>query len=80
MPRPPSPIEIDPVALTVLREKDGHSKSSLAAKANMSLGYLSDLESGRRKGNPEVIGKLADALNVPRSLLEKKRDGEQVPA
>ena len=80
MPRPPAAIEIDPIALTVLREKDGHSKSSLAAAAGVSLGYLSDLESGRRKGNPDVIGKLAAALNVPRSMLEKKRPAEQVSA
>lgn len=73
MPRPPSPIEIDPVALAVLREKDGHSKTSLAKAAGIALGYLSDLESGRRKGNPKVIGQLAEALNVPRSLLEKRR-------
>lgn len=80
MPRPPAPVEIDAVALAVLREKDGHSKSSLAEAAGMSLGYLSDLESGRRKGNPEVITKLARALNVPRSMIEKRRQDEQVPA
>lgn len=74
MPRPPSPVEIDPVALAVLREKDGHSKTSLAKAAGMSLSYLSDLETGHRKGNPDVITKLATALNVPRSMLEKKRD------
>jgi mRNA-degrading endonuclease RelE of RelBE toxin-antitoxin system len=31
----------------------------------ISQGYLSDLESGRRKGTPETITKLAQALNVP---------------
>ena len=73
MARPPSPIEIDPVALVVLREKDRQSKTALAAAAGLSLGYLADLESGRRKGNPRVIGLLADALNVPQSMLEKRR-------
>lgn len=73
MPRPPSAVEIDATALAVLREKDGHSKTSLALAAGMSLGYLSDLESGRRKGNPEIITKLAQALNVPRSMLEARR-------
>ena len=73
MPRPPTAVEIDATALCVLREKDGHSKSSLARLVGMSLGYLSDLESGRRKGNPEIIGKLAQALNVPRSMLETRR-------
>jgi transcriptional regulator with XRE-family HTH domain len=80
MPRPPASVEIDPLALTVLREKDGHTKTSLAKAAGMTLGYLADLESGRRKGNPKVIAELAAALNVPKSMLEKRRRDEQVPA
>lgn len=83
MPRPPAPVEIDPVALAVLREKNGDTKTGLAERAGMSLGYLADLESGRRKGNAEVIAKLAAALNVPKSLLEQRRiadDTEPVPA
>jgi transcriptional regulator with XRE-family HTH domain len=78
MPRAPRAIEIDPVALAVLREKDGHTKTSLAKTAGMTVGYLSDLESGRRKGNPDVITKLAAALNVPRSLLERRRGEQEV--
>lgn len=74
MPRPPAAVEIDPVALLVLREKDGHTKTSLAKAAGMTIGYLADLESGRRKGNPVVIAKLAKALNVPKSMLEKRRE------
>jgi len=73
MPRAPHLVEIDPVALVVLREKDRATKTQLAQRAGISLGYLADLESGRRKGNPDVIGKLADALNVPISMLEKRR-------
>ena len=35
-------------------------------KTGIGQGYLSDLESGRRKGTPETLAKLADALEVPR--------------
>ena len=35
--------------LRVIREKDGYSLTSLAKAADMSLGYLSDLENGRRE-------------------------------
>lgn len=59
--------------LRVIREKDGHSLTSLAAAADMSLGYLSDLENGRREPNATVTKKLAIALNVPVSVLEKHR-------
>jgi len=59
--------------LRVLREKDGHSLTSLAAAADMSLSYLSDLENGRREPNARMTKKLAQALNVPISVLEKAR-------
>jgi transcriptional regulator with XRE-family HTH domain len=59
--------------LRVIREKDGYSLTSLAKAADMSLGYLSDLENGRREPNATVTKKLAVALNVPVSVLEKYR-------
>lgn len=59
--------------LRVIREKDGHSLTSLAKVAGMSLGYLSDLENGRRWPNATMTKKLAVALNVPVSVLEKPR-------
>ena len=59
--------------LRVIREKDGHTLTSLARTAGMSLGYLSDLENGRRQPNAKVTRALAVALNVPISVLEKPR-------
>jgi transcriptional regulator with XRE-family HTH domain len=65
--------------LTVTRERDGHTKTSLAAKVimpttgkPMSLGYLNDLETGRREPNPSITLLLARALNVPVSYIEKE--------
>ena len=68
-------MAIDPLALRVLREKDGQSKKALADAAGMTLSYYCDIESGRRtlKATPERILQLARALNVPVSMLEKKR-------
>lgn len=59
--------------LRVLREKDGHSLTSLAKAADMSLGYLSDLENGKRTPSAPITKRLARALNVPVSVLEKPR-------
>lgn len=59
--------------LRVIREKDGHSLTSLAKAAGMSLSYLSELESGNRQPNAQMTKKLAQALNVPVSVLEKHR-------
>lgn len=72
--------------LRVLREKDGHSLSSLARAAAddtgkpMSLGYLSDLENGRREPSARITKRLARALNVPVSVLEKHRRSDEVVA
>lgn len=68
--------------LRVIRTKDGHSLSSLATEAKISLAYLSDLEGGHRWPNPTQVKKLAVALNCPVSVLERTRnvtgDGESV--
>jgi transcriptional regulator with XRE-family HTH domain len=64
------------IELRVLREKDGHSLSSLSRESGVSLGYLSDLENGKRRPSAPVIAKLARALNVPKSMLEPRRDLE----
>lgn len=39
----------------------------------MSLSYLSDLERGRQLPSAEATRKLAKALNVPISVLERER-------
>ncbi|MDI3330661.1 MAG: helix-turn-helix transcriptional regulator [Micrococcus sp.] len=56
-----------------MREKDGHTMASLAKTAGISPGYLNDLEKGRRDPGPQVTKKIAKALNVPASAIEKYR-------
>ena len=68
----PTTARIDPIALSVFRLKEGLTKSGLARRAGYSVGYLNDLESGRRGGNAVVIRQLAEALQVPASLLERR--------
>lgn len=64
--------------LTITRELTGHTKTSLAnatlmpSGKPMSLGYLNDLEKGRREPNPAVTLKLARTLNVPMAFIEKE--------
>lgn len=59
--------------LRVNRTKDGRSLTALAADAEMSLSYLSDLERGRQLPSADAVRKLAVALNVPISVLERER-------
>jgi len=73
-------MAIDGAALRVLREKDGYTATAFAERLGISLTYLGDIESGRRtlKRNPELIGRFADVLNVPRSMIERRAPGEAV--
>ena len=52
------------------RNRANLSQLKLAEKANLSLGYICDLEGGRRWGTPETFSKLASALQInPYELL-----------
>lgn len=69
-------MEVNGEALRAIREAQGWSKSRLAAKAEISLPYLRDLEKGRRKGrNPAIVKMLAKALNVPTAAITRRSPG-----
>jgi DNA-binding XRE family transcriptional regulator len=51
--------------LKAIRNWRDVTQMELTFRTDISQGYLSDLESGRRTGTPETIAKLAQALNVP---------------
>ncbi len=50
--------------LRVWREHRGLTQSALATGAALSQNYVSALESGKRKGTPGALRRLADALGV----------------
>ena len=56
-------------ALRVLREWRGKTQLYISHKTNIGQGYLSDLESGRRKGTTAVLKKIAGILKVPLDLI-----------
>jgi len=53
----------------VLREWRDVTQLYLSFKTNLSQGYISDLETGRRKGTAAALRLIADALNVPLDLV-----------
>lgn len=55
--------------IRVLREWRKLTQADLVAKIGITQGYLSDLESGKRKGPVNLHQKLARALGVPIDLL-----------
>jgi hypothetical protein len=56
-------------ALRVLRKWRGKTQLDISHKTNIGQGYLSDLESGRRKGTTAALKRIADALKVPLDLI-----------
>jgi ribosome-binding protein aMBF1 (putative translation factor) len=56
-------------ALRVLREWRGKTQLDISHKTNIGQGYISDLESGRRKGTTAALKKIADALKVPLDVI-----------
>ncbi len=56
-------------AVRVIREWRGMIQGELAAAVEISQNYLSEIETGRRKGPAELQKKFARALGVPVDLL-----------
>lgn len=55
--------------IKVWREYRGLSQTQLAKKAGISVPYLSQLESGKRKGTIESLSSIAKALNLSLELI-----------
>ena len=53
----------------VLREWRGETQMYLASKTDLSQGYISDIENGRRVGTVTALRLIANVLNVPLDLL-----------
>src|SRR5215210_7879267 len=53
------------------------SQAKLARRADLTVDYLSKVESGRRGCNPSIAQHLADLLNVDLLDLRRKYDGAQ---
>ena len=51
--------------LKAVRKWRDKTQGYIEFRTGIGQGYLSDLESGRRKGTPETLTKIADALDVP---------------
>jgi Helix-turn-helix len=55
--------------LRVLREWRGKTQLYVSHKTNIGQGYVSDMESGRRRGTATALKKIADVLKVPLELI-----------
>jgi transcriptional regulator with XRE-family HTH domain len=67
------PLDHEPEAVTYARQKAGLSKTELAGRLGVSLSLISQIETGDRNATPAMLLRLADALNCPVVVLERKR-------
>ena len=54
------------------RQQKGQTLRQVAARANMALGYLSEVERGQKEASSEILASLADALDVPISVIMRE--------
>ncbi|WUH93799.1 helix-turn-helix transcriptional regulator [Streptomyces sp. NBC_00433] len=66
-------LDHEPEAVTWARKKAGLTKRALAERVGISEQLMGEIESGRRNATPANLLKIADALNCPIVLLERKR-------
>ena len=77
--RPKTPLDQEPAAVTYARQQAGLTKTALARRCGVSVSLISEIEAGTRNATPAMIRKLADALNCPRVVLDRKRRDDDDP-
>ena len=66
-------LDHEPEAVIYARKKAGLSKTALAQRLGVSLSLISMIETGDRNATPALLLRMADALNCPVVVLERKR-------
>ncbi len=69
----PSRLHQEPEAVAWAREKSGLTKRALADLVGISEQLMGEIESGWRSATPANLIKIAEALNCPLVVLERKR-------
>jgi transcriptional regulator with XRE-family HTH domain len=54
------------------RQRKGHTLRQVASRASVALGYLSEVERGQKEASSEILASLADALDVPISVIMRE--------
>lgn len=51
------------------RQQKGATLRQIAGRANVALGYLSEVERGQKEASSEILAAIADALDTPLSRV-----------
>lgn len=58
--------------LRELRQSRGHTLRQVAGRANVALGYLSEIERGQKEASSEILYAISEALGVPISQIMRE--------
>lgn len=54
------------------RLQKGRTLRQVAGRASVALGYLSEIERGQKEASSEILGSIAEALDVPISTIMRE--------
>lgn len=66
--------------LRIIRERSGWSSAELAKEAGITPSLMSMLENGKRWPTPRATKRLAEALKVPYTVLERPAEEKEAVA
>jgi len=72
MTQPTEPKRHNGSAITTIRKIRGISRDELAQRIGTSYPYLANIENEHKEGTPELIHKIALALDVPVSAIVRQ--------
>lgn len=78
--RQSSPLHHEPEAVIYAREKAGLTRAEVARLVGISPQLMGYIERGIRNATPPTLQRLAEALNCPVVVLERKREHVAPPA
>lgn len=78
--RRPRTLHHEPRAVTWARTKAGLTKRTLAQAVGISEQLMNEIESGWRNATPANLMKIANALNCPVVMLERKQNDTLPPS
>lgn len=67
-------------AVRAIREALGIKHGEFAIRSDMSPGYLTNIESGRKQPSPAAAKRIADQLGVPLDAITYVVEGREVAA
>jgi transcriptional regulator with XRE-family HTH domain len=74
--RPSAPLNHDPQSVVWARKAKRWTQAALAEAVGVTGSHMCEIEKGTRNAGPDLLARIAEALNCPISMLEAKPPAE----